>query len=143
MFAMAEPAIRKIWGIAKSKELRMSDDELHAFVSAHTGKDSLKELNKHDCSLIVGLLLDLKDRTARGEAGKRRIRGNTGTVNQRKKVFYLSRLLGWEGNRKVNAMCQKMFSIDRVEWLDYTQCSALIEALKSMASRKGGADEGR
>lgn len=40
-------------------------------------------------------------------------------------------------------MCRKMFGVGAVEWLDYQQCSKLIEALKSMAKRqKEGQDEG-
>ena len=33
-------------------------------------------------------------------------------------------------------MCRKMFGVGAVEWLDYQQCSKLIEALKSMAKRQ-------
>ena len=34
-----EPNIKKIWGIAKSPELKLTDEELHLVVQAHTGKD--------------------------------------------------------------------------------------------------------
>ena len=30
-----------------------------------------------------------------------------------------------------------MFGVDCLEWLNYQQCSKLIEALKSMTERKG------
>ena len=40
---MAEPTIRMLFGIAKSRELALTDEELHIIVSAHTGKDSIKE----------------------------------------------------------------------------------------------------
>lgn len=40
--------IRKLWGIAKSPELRLSDEDLHLVVQAHTGKDSIKELNNRE-----------------------------------------------------------------------------------------------
>lgn len=37
-----EPNIKKIWGIAKSPELKLTDEELHLVVQAHTGKDHLQ-----------------------------------------------------------------------------------------------------
>ena len=43
---MASPTIRMLWGIAKSPELGMTDEELHLLVLSHTGKDSIKQLNK-------------------------------------------------------------------------------------------------
>ena len=38
-------------------------------------------------------------------------------------------------------MCRRMFGVTSVEWLDYTQCSKLIEALKAMADRQEGKEE--
>ena len=95
--------IRKLWGIAKSPELRLSDEDLHLVVQEHTGKDS---------------------------------------INQRKKVYKLTQELGWEKPARVNGLCMKMFKVSSVEWLNYQQCSKLIEALKSMAARKEKQDEG-
>ena len=60
-----------------------------------------------------------------------------------KTIFKLTQELGWDKPSRVNGMCRKMFGVGAVEWLDYQQCSKLIEALKSMAKRqKEGQDEG-
>lgn len=44
--------------------------------------------------------------------------------------------MGQEG--RVNGLCKKMFKVSSVEWLNYQQCSKLIEALKSMVEREKG-----
>lgn len=135
--------IRKLWGIAKSPELRLSDEDLHLVVQAHTGKDSIKELNNRELNTCIRVLLNMKD-SAKGKNGstKRRRSGNPATENQRKKVYKLTQELGWEKPARVNGLCMKMFKVSSVEWLNYQQCSKLIEALKSMAARKEKQDEG-
>lgn len=42
---------------------------------------------------------------------------------------------------KGQRMCQKMFGVSAVEWLNYQQCSKLIEALKSMLKRQKEKEE--
>lgn len=133
---MAEPTIRMIWGLAKSQELLLSDEDLHLLVQAHTGKDSIKTLNRRERGTVVGVLQKMKD-SASGRTRKDKMqRGNVATVNQRKKVYKLTEVLGWEKQIRVNGLCQKMFGVGSVEWLNYQQCSKLIEALKSMVERK-------
>ena len=70
-------------------------------------------------------------------AGGKKKPGNPVTEEQRKKLYILSRRLGWKDNRRINGMAKRMFKVDRIEWLDYTQCSKLIEALKAMLKREG------
>ena len=53
---MASPTIRMLWGIAKSPELGMTDEELHLLVLSHTGKDSIKQLNKRELGVMVSVL---------------------------------------------------------------------------------------
>jgi hypothetical protein len=134
---MAEPTIRMLWGIAKSPELSLTTEELHLLVAANTGKDSIKELNRRELGVMIGILQRMKDSASgKGHADKRS-RGNTGTVNQRKKIYRLCGELGWDSPSRINGMCRRMFRVDAVEWLDYRQCSKMIEALKSMVERKG------
>lgn len=38
------PSIRTVWGIAKSPELRLEDEDLYAVVYRETGKESLRKL---------------------------------------------------------------------------------------------------
>ena len=65
--------IKKLWGIAKSPELRLSDEDLHLVVQAHTGKDSIKELNSRELNLCIRVLLNMKDSVkSKTETTKRR-----------------------------------------------------------------------
>ena len=98
--------IRKLWGIAKSPELRLSDEDLHLVVQEHTGKDSIKELNNRELNTCIRVLLNMKD-SAKGKNGstKRRRSGNPATENQRKKVYKLTQELGWEKPTRVNGLC--------------------------------------
>lgn len=135
---MAEPTIKTLWGLAKSPELHMTDEELHLIVLANTGRESIRELTRGELRTVIGVLAGLKD----SASGKRKSgmakRGVAGTGNQRRKIYQLAESLGWDKLARVNGMCRKMFGVERVEWLNCQQCRALIEALKSMAGRKGG-----
>lgn len=140
-----EASIKKVWGIAKSPELKLTDEELHLLVQAHTGKDSIKALNKRELQTVIRVLGGMKDSAKKSERGRSRYSGNEATENQRKKIYRLSQELGWDKPARVDGMCRKMFGVSAVEWLNYQQCSKLIEALKSMAKRqkeKEGQDEG-
>lgn len=89
-----EPNIKKIWGIAKSPELKLTDEELHLVVQAHTGKDSIKALNKRELQTVIRVLGSMKDSAKKSERGRSRFSGNTATENQRKKIFKLTQELG-------------------------------------------------
>lgn len=133
---MAKPSIRMLWGLAKCQELSLTDEELHLIVSAHTGKDSIKQLNQRELGTVIGVLGSMKSSALGNGRSDRQTRGNTGTVNQRKKIYRLTERLGWDKPARVNGLCKKMFGVACVEWLDYQQCSKLIEALKAMEQRK-------
>lgn len=93
---MASPTIRMLWGLAKSPELSMTDEELHLLVSAHTGKDSIKALNKRELGTMVSVLQNMKDSSSKGTRNRQRQTGNVGTENQRKKIYKLTEELGWD-----------------------------------------------
>lgn len=133
---MAKPTIRMLWGLAKCQELSLTDEELHLIVSAHTGKDSIKQLNQRELGTVIGVLGNMKSSASKNGRSDRQTRGNIGTVNQRKKIYRLAERLGWDKPARANGLCKKMFGVACVEWLDYQQCSKLIEALKSMTERK-------
>lgn len=132
---MAKPTIRMLWGLAKCQELSLTDEELHLIVSAHTGKDSIKQLNQRELGTVIGVLVNMKSSASKNGRSDRKTMGNIGTVNQRKKIYKLTELLGWDKQARVNGLCRKMFGVACVEWLNYQQCSKLIEALKSMVER--------
>lgn len=130
-----EPTIKTIWGIAKSPELRLTDEELHLVVEQRTGKVSMKELNKREIARVSQYLIRLRDSARHQETSKRcPPTGNQGTVNQRKRVYRLMEELGWNENR-VNGLCKKMFTVSHINWLNYQQCSKLIEAMKAIHAR--------
>ena len=83
---MYVPNIKMLWGIAKSKELSMSDDDLHEFVYAQTGKSSIKKLTRRELSLVVTALGNLKDM-----AGGKKKPGNTVTEKQRRMIYALAK----------------------------------------------------
>ena len=139
----SQPSIKRVWGIAKSPELKLTEEELHLLVQAHTGKDSIKALNKRELQTVIRVLGNMKDSAKKSERGRNRYSGSEVTENQRKKIYKLTQELGWDKPTRVNGMCQKMFGVSAVEWLNYQQCSKLIEALKSMLKRqKEEQDEG-
>lgn len=130
------PSIRTVWGIAKSPELKLTDEELHLIVQAQTGKDSIKALTARELRTVVNVLAGMKASCRKEERGKKYQGGNSSTVNQRGKIYKLTQELGWDKPARVNGLCKRMFGIERVEWLDYQQCSKLIEALKAMLKRQ-------
>lgn len=131
-------SLRTIWGLAKSDELKLNDEELHLLVFSLTKKDSLKKLTDRQMRLVISHLLELKDSARKEMRGKNHpaTNGNEATQNQRKKIYKLCDELGWEKEERVNGMCKRMFRVDSVKWLNYRQCSDLIEALKKMLKRK-------
>lgn len=129
-----EPTVRTIWGLAKCEELRMTDEELHLVVMAQTGKESIRALTQKEISRVVYVLLQMKESSRRGREKRMPMCDGT-TQNQRRKVYKLMQMLGWN-EKRINGMCRRMFRTERLEWLDYRQMSDLIEALKAMVERQ-------
>ena len=129
-----EPTVRTIWGLAKSEELRMTDEELHLVVMAQTGKESIRKLTKKEIARVVYVLSQMKESSRRGREARMPLYDGT-TQNPRRKVYKLMQALEWN-EKRINGMCRRMFKIDRLEWLNYKQISDLIEALKAMLDRK-------
>lgn len=130
------PSIRTVWGLAKCQELKLTDEELHLVVQAHTGKSSLRELTPRELRTVINVLVGMKESCRKGERGKKAGGGSSATEHQRRKIYRLTQELGWDKPARVNGLCKRMFKVDRIEWLDYQQCSKLIEALKSMLKRQ-------
>ena len=79
----SQPSIKRVWGIAKSPELKLTDEELHLLVQAHTGKDSIKALNKRELQTVIRVLGNMKDSAKKSERGRKRYSGSEVTENQR------------------------------------------------------------
>ena len=134
--------VKILWGLAKSKELRLTDEELHLLVSRETGKDSIRELNGSELALVCRLLQKQKDDIKRQNGTLPDLRGNPQTTRQRRKISELEEKLGWEA-RNTRALSHRMYKVDAVEWLTYYQCQGLIEAMKAILERKPEKEDGR
>ena len=54
-----QPSIRTLWAIAKSPELHMTDEDLHAVVYRETGKESNKALNQGQINEVARVLQNI------------------------------------------------------------------------------------
>lgn len=131
-----QPSIRTLWGIAKSQELGLTDEDLYALVYRETGKNSLRALSQGELNKVARLLQGMKD-SAESSSGRRRTDegGHAGTVKLRRKAYRVMQEMGWDEAR-VNGMARHMFGVERIEWLDPEQCGKLIEALKVIQRRQ-------
>lgn len=137
-------SIRTLWAIAKSPELGLSDDDLHATVFRETKKESLRQLTQGELEKVARVLQNMKDGVQRDTHSKRTDEGgDPRTVPLRRKIYALCDVLGWNNdNNRINGFVKKMCGVDRIEWLTLAQCNKVVEALKSMVARqqKKGAD---
>ena len=142
-YARKDASIRTLWAIAKSPELGMSSDDLHALIYRETGKDSMTKLTQGEINDLARVLQNLKDGVGSSASSKRTdAGGDPRTIAQRRKIYQLCYDLGWnDDNRRINAFAKRMFGVERVEWLTQAQCYKLIEALKKMAARQAAASE--
>ena len=89
------PSIRTLWAIAKSPELRLSDEDLHGVVYRETGKESMKKLTQGEITNVARVLQNMKDSAARSTGDKRTDEGgNPTTERQRRKIYALTEALG-------------------------------------------------
>ena len=131
-------SLRTIWAIAKSPELGMSDEDLHAVVYRETGKESMRKMSQGEIDRVSRVLQNMKEGTKKNENSKRTDEGgDPRTVKLRHKIYALCGELGWnDDNSRINGFCKRMFGVERIEWLTMTQCNLVIEALKSMVERQ-------
>ena len=131
-----QPSIRTLWAIAKSPELHMTDEDIHALVYRETGKESIKTLTQGQIREVARVLQNMKYSAAQSSRAKRTDEdGNPETAALRRKIFVLMKELGWSP-AQVDGLAKRMFRVERQEWLDRRQCVKLAEALKAMAARK-------
>lgn len=130
------PSIRTLWAIAKSPELHLSDEDLHAVIYRETGKESMKKLTQGEINTVARVLQNLKDGTRRGT--KRTDEGGDArTVQQRRKIYALTEVLGWNKDpSRIQGFVKRMTGVDRLEWLNVGQCEKVIEGLKAMIARQ-------
>lgn len=131
-------SIRTLWAIAKSPELGLSEEDLHAVVFRETGKESMKKLTQGEINTLARVLQNMKDGVQRDTTGNRTDEGgNPRTERQRRKIYALTEALGWnDDNRRVSGFAKRITGVDRIEWLTVAQCEKVIEALKAMVARQ-------
>lgn len=139
-------SIRTLWAIARSPELQLSEEDLHAIVYRETRKGSMKQLTQGEINTLARILQNMKDGVSRDVSTKRTDEGgDPRTVQLRRKIYALCGTLGWNNdNQRINAFAKRMCGVERIEWLNMAQCCKIVEALKAMAARQeagGGATE--
>ena len=131
-------SIRTLWAIAKSPELHLSDEDLHAVVFRETGKESMKKLSQGEINEVARVLQNMKDSVNRAAHTKRTdTGGDARTVQQRRKIFALTEELGWNSDpRRIQGFAKRLTGVERLEWLNVAQCEKVIEGLKAMVARQ-------
>lgn len=137
------PSIRQLWGIAKSAELGLDDEEVYAIVLRETGKDSIRNLSAGELRTVIRVLQSMKDKH-KGAADERTdAGGNPQTVQLRRKIYHLCEELGWNDDpSRIQGFVRRMCRVDRLEWLTPAQCGKVIEGLKAMVKREAGGANG-
>lgn len=134
MASAKEPTVRRLWAIAKSPELHMSEDDLHAVVLRETGKSSIRELTDRELAQVAQVLQQMKD-SAGGR--KRSFSGRPETLALRGKIHALEKELGWDNDpKRLQGFVKRVTRVDRLEWLSPKQCGQVIEGLKAIARRE-------
>lgn len=133
-----QPSIRTLWAIAKSPELGLTDDDLHAVVYRETGKDSIRKLSQGELNTVVRVLQNMKDGVKKNTHTKRTDEGgNPRTVEQRRKIYALCEELGWNNDpRRIQGFVKRVAHVDRLEWMGPAQCEKVIEGLKAILRRE-------
>lgn len=122
------PQIRSIWGLAKSKELELTEDELYAIIIRETGKDSMRELTTKQLNKVLSVLINMKE--------KNRERSGMATDKQIWKIRELEYKLGWRNNpKRLLGFTRKFYKVEKLEWLRFNQAQKLIESLKKMLEK--------
>ena len=102
-----QPSIRTLWAIAKSPELHLTDEDLHAVVYRETGKESMKMLTQGEVNTVARVLQNMKDSVSRSVRDKRTdTGGDIRTTAQRRKIYALCEALGWNDDPPHSRLCQ-------------------------------------
>ena len=136
---ISKEQIKNIWGF--SKDVGVDKDNLYCMIERISKKDSMRKMTKLQANKLIRELIVLKDnnKKVKNRLAKRTdTGGNKNTQLQRKKIYSLTAILGWnDNNNRINGFVKRMFKVDRIDWLDETQCNKLIEILKQMIIRQG------
>lgn len=133
-----QPSLRTLWAIAKSPELCLSEEDLHAVVYRETGKESMRKLTQGEVSRLARVLQNMKTSAGRrSDQEPAKEKGNPRTAAQRRKIYALCEELGWNDDpKRIQGFVKRVTHVDHLEWLDGPQCEKVIEGLKAILARK-------
>lgn len=121
--------IKSIWGLAKSKELNLSDTTLYDIVHRETGKTSIRKLTNSEIERVCKALSMLKKSQKKPD--------NHITGKQRWLILKLEEELGWKDNpKRLRSFMEKYCRKSNINWLTNREASNLIEGLKGMQQRR-------
>lgn len=105
-----QPSIRTLWAIAKSPELHLTDEDLHAVVYRETGKESMKMLTQGEVNTVARVLQNMKDSVSRSVRDKRTdTGGDIRTTAQRRKIYALCEALSWNDDpRRIQGFVKRV-----------------------------------
>ena len=137
---ISKEQIKNIWGF--SKDVGIDKDNLYCMIDRISKKDSMRKMTKLQANKLIRELITIKDKNKKSKKSYTQKRTDTGgnktTQLQRKKIYSLTAILGWnDNNNRINGFVKRMFKVDRIEWLSEDDCSKLIEILKQMIIRQG------
>lgn len=128
---------RRLWSTAA--QVGLDEEALRDVVESVTGKRSISGLSERHQVDVIRLLDGLERRAqAKRRRQKKRVDGSKGkdvTYRQIQEMWRLSEKLGW-GRPALRAWVQRIWKVDREEWLTASQGSRAIEGLKAMVKRK-------
>lgn len=119
--------IRALWGYAAL--LKVPEEKLREWISAETGKGSLRELSLLEASRLIGDM-EWEMKLKVGSLLSR----NRMTGSQFRKIVRMGAEIGWNEER-VSGVARKMYRVVRLQDLDQKKASGLIEALKAIQER--------
>lgn len=122
----------------------MEKDDLYAVIFRETSKTHRKELTQGEIISVVRVLQNMRDSAGRDARTKRTdVGGDPRTVAQRRKIYALCGVLGWNNdNGRINGFVKRLCGVERIEWLSPAQCYKVIEALKNMMERQEDREHG-
>lgn len=117
---------------AAAKENGIDNVLLHDLVEQVTGKQSIKELSKFEAMDVIDKLV--------GKQPYKKPSKEKASVDQLELIHALERELGWQDNpKRLQAFIKKYAHTEQLHWLDGSQASNVIEALKKLL-KKGYSD---
>jgi phage gp16-like protein len=121
--------------IAK-KDLAMDDDTYRAMLNRVAGVTSAKDLSPTKTAAVIAEFKRLGWEPKSGKSGRSAPKV---VPDRQKQIGKIGAFLAEAGREwgYVDGMAQKMFKVERVEWLNAKQLSGLISALTYDAKRNG------